>query len=188
MPGGSGAMRELSLHILDVIENSIRAGASIISVSIVEDVAGDLLEITVEDNGSGLNIPVEDALDPFHTTKDGKRTGLGLSLFQAAAEQAGGTLTIDKSDLGGVAVKVTMSLSHIDRRPLGDLAATLSSVVCTNPDLDLWCRFSSGGPECVVRVSDVASELQVTERCGLAIARRVSEKIRNGLAAMSSRS
>jgi anti-sigma regulatory factor (Ser/Thr protein kinase) len=181
-------MRELSLHILDIIENSIRAGASIIAVGITENVVEDLLEITVEDNGSGLNIPVQDALDPFHTTKDGKRTGLGLSLFRAAAEQAGGNLAIEKSDLGGVAVRVSMNLSHIDRRPLGDLAATLSSVVCTNPDLDLWCRFSSGGPECMVRVSDVARELQVNERCGLAIARRVSEKIRNGLAAMSGRS
>lgn len=180
-------MRELSLHILDVIENSIRAGASIISVSIMEDSGDDLLEIEVDDNGSGLNLPVEDALDPFHTTKDGKRTGLGLSLFKAAAEQAEGGLTIEKSELGGVSVKVSMRLSHIDRRPLGDLAATLSSVVCTNPDLDLWCRFSSGGSECLVRVSDVARELQVTERCGLAIARRVSEKIRNGLAAMSGR-
>lgn len=180
-------MRELSLHILDVIENSIRAGASIISVSITDDPAEDLLEIKVEDNGSGLNIPAEDALDPFYTTKDGKRTGLGLSLFRAAAEQADGGLAIEKSDLGGVLVRVTMRLSHVDRRPLGDLAATLSSVVCTNPDLDLWCRFSSGGSECRVRVSDVARELQVTERCGLAIARRVSEKIRNGLAAMSGR-
>lgn len=181
-------MRELSLHILDVIENSIRAGASIISVGIVENPAADLLEITVEDNGSGLNVPVAEALDPFHTTKDGKRTGLGLSLFRAAAEQAGGALEIEKSELGGVAVRATMGLSHIDRRPLGDLAATLSSVVCTNPDLDLWCRFSGGGPECVVRVSDVARELQVTERCGLAIARRMSERIRNGLAAMSGQS
>jgi len=181
-------MRELSLHILDVIENSIRAGASIISVGILEKPDADLLEIVVEDNGSGLNVPAEEALDPFHTTKDGKRTGLGLSLFRAAAEQAGGSLAIEKSELGGVAVKVTMGLNHIDRRPLGDLAATLSSVVCTNPDLDLWCRFSASGSECVVRVSDVARELQVTERCGLAIARRVSERIRNGLAAMSGRS
>lgn len=177
-------MRELSLHILDIIENSIRAGASIIAVTITEVPENDRLEILVEDNGSGLNVPPEDAANPFYTTKEGKRTGLGLSLFQAAAEQAGGGLRIEKSPLGGVAVRAGMSLGHIDRRPLGDLAATLSSVVCTNPDLDLRCRFRAGGQEWVVRVPEVAKELCANERCGLAIARRVSEKIKNGLAAL----
>jgi hypothetical protein len=179
-------MREFCLHILDIIESSIKAGASIIAVGIAEDAANDLLEITVEDNGSGFDIPAENGLGSIRATNAGNRFGLGLSVFQAAAEQAGGTLAIEKSSLGGVAVKVKMSLSRIDRRPLGDLAATLSSVVCTNPDLDLWCRFSSGDrPEYMVRVSDVARELQVSERCGLAIARKMSEKIRNGLAAMT---
>jgi hypothetical protein len=69
-----------------------------------------------------------------------------------------------------------------DRQSHRDLAATLSSVVCTNPHLDIWCRFSAGQRECIVRVSDVAKEFSANERCGLAIARRVSEKIRNGLA------
>lgn len=177
-------MRELSLHILDLIENSIRADASIIAVTIAEKPDQDLLEIRVEDNGPGLNVTPEQAADPFYTTKNGKRTGLGLGLFRAAAEQAGGTFSIEKSPLGGVAVKATMQLTDIDRQPLGDLAATLSSVVCTNPHLDLWCRFSSGKGECVVRVSDIAKEFRANERCGLAIARRVSEKIKSGIAAI----
>ena len=179
-------MRELSLHILDLIENSIRADASIIAVTIVEKPGQNLLEISVEDNGSGLTVTSEQALDPFYTTKNGKRTGLGLSLFRAAAEQAGGAVTIERSSLGGVAVKATMRLNDIDRKPLGDLAATLSSVVCTNPHLDVWCRFVTGQGECVVRVSDVVKEFCASDRCGLAIARRVSEKIRSGLAAIRS--
>jgi len=175
-------LRELSLHILDLIENSIRADASLIAVNIAEEPSEDRLEISVEDNGTGLTVSAEEVLDPFFTTKSGKRTGLGLSLFRAAAEQAGGSLRIEKSKLGGVAVKATLQLSSVDRKPLGDLAATLSSVVCTNPHLDIWCRFSAGQRECVVRVSDVAKEFSANERCGLAIARRVSEKIRTGLA------
>ena len=179
-------MRELSLHILDLIENSIRADASVIAVSITEKPEEDLLEIAVEDNGSGLSMPAEEVLSPFYTTKNGKRTGLGLSLFRTTAEEAGGGLTLGKSSMGGVAVKARMRLSNIDRKPLGDLAATLSSVVCTNPHLDLWCRLSTNEGECAVRVSDVAKEFCVNERCGLAIARRMSEKIRRGLEALHS--
>ena len=177
-------MRELALHILDLIENSIRADASIIAVTIAEHPSQDLLEISVEDNGSGMSVAPEQALNPFFTTKNGKRTGLGLSLFKSTAEEAGGTLAIERSTLGGVAVKARMRLNDVDRKPLGDLAATLSSVVCTNPHLDLWCRFIRDDKECLVRVSDVAKGLCANERCGLALARRVSEQIKRGLAAI----
>jgi len=172
---------ELSLHILDLIENSVRANASTIAVTVEEKPEEDRWEITVEDNGAGLRVSPEQALDPFYTTKNGKRTGLGLSLFQTSVEQAGGRVILDRSPLGGLAVKATMCLSHADRAPLGDLAATLASVVCTNPQLDLRCRYRAGGRECIVRAADVANELPADQRCGLAIARRVSERIKEGL-------
>lgn len=178
-------MRELALHILDLIENSIRADASVVSVTIGEYPAKDLLEIIVEDNGSGLTVSPDDVLDPFYTTKGGKKTGLGLSLFKATAEEAGGGLEIGNSRLGGVSVTAQLGLRHIDRKPLGDLATTLSSIVCTNPDLDLWCRIVSPANECVVRVSDVAREMKSAERCGLALARKVSERIKSGLAPLT---
>jgi len=178
-------LRELSLHILDLIENSIRAGASIISVTVDENSEQDYLEIVVEDNGIGLTVSPEQAMDPYYTTKNGKRTGLGLSLFRGAAEQAGGKLAIEKSALGGVAVRATMQLSHVDRQPLGDLAATLSSVVCTNPYLDFRFEIGSGKSHRSLRVADVAEELCGDERCGLAIARKVSEEIKAGLMTMT---
>jgi len=174
-------MRELSLHILDLIENSVRAGASTILMTVVENPQRDVLKIIVEDDGPGLNVPSEAALDPFYTTKDGKRTGLGLSLFRSTAEQAGGRVALRQSVFGGLAVEATMQLSHVDRIPVGDIAATVSSVVCTNPELDLCCRFRVGDEECLVRVSDVAKELPIGKRSGLAVARRVSERIKAGL-------
>lgn len=175
---------ELSLHILDLIENSVRADATVIRVTIAEDPAEDRLEISVEDNGSGLNVTPEEALDPFYTTKSGKRTGLGLSLFRLAAEQAGGTLEVGTSPLGGVAVRAMMSLHSIDRSPLGDLAATLSSVVCTNPHIDLWCCLVTPNGKEEVRVSDLVQELEAPDRAGLAVARKMSERVRKGLAAV----
>ncbi|MBN2307754.1 MAG: NAD(P)H-dependent oxidoreductase subunit E [Candidatus Hydrogenedentes bacterium] len=177
-------MRELSLHILDLIENAIRAGASTVAVSVHEDLEDDLLEIGVEDNGSGLSVTPEQAVDPYYTTKRGKRTGLGLSLFKASAEQAGGGLAIEKSALGGVAVRAWMQLEHVDRRPLGDLATTLSSIVCTNPGLDVWCRISSTVGRAEVRASDVAKALRADDCHGLAIARRFSEELSAGLAVL----
>ncbi|MBM4033592.1 MAG: sensor histidine kinase [Planctomycetes bacterium] len=192
-------MRDLSLHLLDLMENSIRAEATVISVTIEQDRARDLLRIVVEDNGPGLPVAAEQALDPFYTTKAGKRTGLGLSLFQGAAERAGGRVTLGRSPLGGLAVTACMRLSHLDRSPLGDIAASLSSVACTNPEIDLWCRLvhhanetpdstpqipDSAIREWVVRSSEVEEGLPFGQRCGLAVARRLAEKVREGMAAV----
>ena len=172
-------MRDLSLHLLDVIENSIRAEATVISVTIAADPDADLLTMAVEDNGRGLTVPPETAADPFYTTKTGKRTGLGLALLKAACEGAGGRLVIGRSALGGVIVKSEMSLSHIDRSPLGDVATTLSSVVCTNPGIDFRFRMSEGRRAVEVRSADVAAALPSEERSDLRIAQKVAENLRN---------
>jgi anti-sigma regulatory factor (Ser/Thr protein kinase) len=177
-------MRELSLHILDLIENSIRAGVSVVSVTIEEDHTQDLLKIRVEDNGGGLQVSPEVATYPFYTTKNGKRVGLGLSLFGAAAERAGGRLTLGKSALGGLAVTVTMRLTHVDRTPMGNLAATLSSVACTNPGIDLRCRLRVDGRERAVSVSQVAQQLNFGDFQGLEVARRISEEIKNAIVSL----
>jgi signal transduction histidine kinase len=137
-------MRDLSLHVLDLMENSIRAGASVVSVTVQQDSARNRLRIVVADNGPGLAVPAGVATDPFFTTKRGKRTGLGLSLFAAAAERAGGKLALRKSRLGGLSVAATMQLDHVDRAPLGDLATTLATVAAANPGLEIRCRLSAG--------------------------------------------
>jgi anti-sigma regulatory factor (Ser/Thr protein kinase) len=177
-------MRDLSLHILDLVENSIRAEATTVWVTVAEDEREDLLTIVVEDNGPGLNVPPEVALNPFYTTKEGKRVGLGLSLFQEAAEQAGGRLTLGRSKLGGLAVEAVMKLRHIDRPPLGDVAAVISAVVCTNPNLNLGCTLRAGDQENTTRVSDTVREFCDDPCCGLLAARKVSERIKRALAAL----
>jgi signal transduction histidine kinase len=175
-------MRELSLHILDLIENSIRAGASVISVTLAAEPERDLMKISIEDNGPGLAVAPARALDPFYTTKKGKRVGLGLSLFGAAAERAGGTLSVGRSRLGGAAVKATMQIHNVDRAPLGDLEATLTGVVATNPSLDLRCRLAVGKREFRIKLSDVEKELGGRDHNRLALARRLSDKVKADLA------
>jgi signal transduction histidine kinase len=141
-------MHDLSLHILDLIENSIAAQASVVSIGIDIDPQSDSLRLTVDDNGTGLNICPEDAVDPFYTTKSHKRVGLGLSLLQAAAEQAEGVFAIGPSpSLGGARVEARMRLSHIDRPPLGDMAATVSTMMSAHPQVEFRVRFRAGDLE-----------------------------------------
>jgi len=131
-------MHDLSLYLLDIIENAVRAGATTISTDVVADRAARSLTITVEDDGPGLPVTPREALDPFYTTKKGKKTGLGLSLFRQAAEAAGGGLSVGRSTrLGGAAVRAWMDLDHVDRPPLGDIAATLATMALANPEIEL---------------------------------------------------
>jgi anti-sigma regulatory factor (Ser/Thr protein kinase) len=185
-------LRELALHILDLIENALNAGATVVSVEISLQPEWDLMRVTLEDNGPGLGVPAEQAMDPFYTTKKGKKTGLGLSMFRFRIEQAGGEIALERSPLGGLAVLASMSLAHVDRNPLGDLASTLSSVVAANPQLELRCRLKMGEREQVIASSDVARELVVPDGRPLpsptagsfSIARHRSRKIKAGLEAL----
>lgn len=141
-------MHDLSLHLLDLLENSIAAQASVVSIEIAIDPGSDSLKLTVDDNGTGLNIRPEDAVDPFYTTKSHKHVGLGLSLLQAAAEQSEGRLAIGPSPvLGGARVEARMRLSNIDRPPLGDMAATVSTMMSAHPRVEFRVRFRAGDRE-----------------------------------------
>ncbi len=146
-------MRELALHVLDVMENAVRAQATTIRVAIRLNLQEDRLELSIEDNGPGLPVTPEQALNPFYTTKAGKRTGLGLSLFQSAAQLAKGALHIDRSDLGGVAVTAVFQYSHVDRMPLGDMASTLMTAVMSSPEITFLCRIE--GPQGAVALNSV---------------------------------
>jgi hypothetical protein len=138
-------MHDLSLHVLDLIENSLRAKATIVAIRVDIDEAADLLQVCVEDNGEGIRVPSEEVLNPFYTTNRMKKVGLGLSFFKAAAEMAGGKLTLARSaELGGVAVTVRMELTHVNRPTLGDLATTVSTMIFLNPEIDFRLIVRSG--------------------------------------------
>jgi hypothetical protein len=149
-------MHDLSLYLLDILENSVRAGATVIATTIAADPAADQLSISVEDDGPGLPVAPEQALDPFFTTKANKKTGLGLSLFRQAAEAAGGGLSVGRSaELGGVAVRVWMRLGDVDRPPLGDVAASVATMVVTNPEIEFRVDLTDDGTRTVLRGPDI---------------------------------
>jgi hypothetical protein len=123
-------MRELSLHILDVMQNSLEAGATLIELTVDEDLPADRLTITVRDNGRGMDeATLARVTDPFFTTRKTRHVGLGIPLFQAAAERCDGDLRLASQVGVGTTLTADFQHSHLDRAPLGDLTGTLMSVI-----------------------------------------------------------
>ena len=123
-------MRELSLHILDGLENSLEAGATFIELIIEENLAADWLTITIRDNGRGMSEAQRARIfDPFFTTRSTRHVGLGLPLFKAAAERCQGSLTVASQSGKGTTLQATFQHSHIDRAPLGDVVGTLLAII-----------------------------------------------------------
>jgi anti-sigma regulatory factor (Ser/Thr protein kinase) len=131
-------MEELSLHILDIVQNSIVAGATLIEVEIVEDTSKDTLEIDINDNGCGMDEEVlKRVCDPFTTGRTTRRVGLGIPLFKLAAEQTGGSFEITSEKGVGTKVRAVFGYSHIDRQPLGDTASTMHQLITANDEIDI---------------------------------------------------
>jgi len=130
-------VEDLSLHILDIVENSIRARASKINIKVVEDTRRDLLTIEIKDDGEGIDEEtMKKVLDPFFTTKATRKVGLGLALLKQSARESGGDVEIISKAGTGTRVKAVFNYSHIDRKPLGDMAATLVTLIAGNPEVD----------------------------------------------------
>jgi len=127
-------LRELSLHLLDIAENSISAGASRIVISVREDLVADELWLEVTDNGKGMSEEmVAKVLDPFVTTRTTRKVGLGIPLLKQAAEACNGFLEVE-SELGkGTRLTAKFQHSHIDRMPLGDLEDTMITLLLGTP-------------------------------------------------------
>ena len=125
------------MHILDIVENSIRAHAKKIEIKIIEEKKKDLLTIEIIDDGKGMDKKtLKNVLDPFFTTKNTRRVGLGLSLLAQSAEESGGSIKIESKPGQGTNVKVVFGYSHIDRKPLGDVNKSLKVLIAANPDID----------------------------------------------------
>jgi hypothetical protein len=153
-------MQELSLHILDIIQNSIAALADLISVEIEEDTERDSLMISIRDNGRGISREhLSRAIDPFYTSRETRRVGLGLSLLQQAAVQSDGYLDISSEEGKGTEVRAFFKHSHIDRMPLGDIGKTMSIVIIGNPQIDFAYRHWVEGDEFRFDTRSVRGEL-----------------------------
>ncbi len=130
-------MEDLSLHILDVVENATAAGATLVEITIRKDSKKDLLEIRIEDNGHGMDPETAQTIrDPFVTTRTTRRVGLGIPLLEQSAEEADGELRIESAPGQGTKITATFRAGHIERKPLGDISSTLITLILGNPEID----------------------------------------------------
>ncbi len=128
-------MKELSLHILDIVQNSLKANATLIKIKIIEDFINDRLIIDIEDNGKGMSSEfLKTVTDPFVTTRNTRKVGLGISLLKATAEQCEGSLKVESEEGKGTRIHATFKHSHIDRAPLGSIEDTLVTLLITSEE------------------------------------------------------
>ncbi|MFH1717882.1 MAG: ATP-binding protein [Planctomycetota bacterium] len=139
-------MEDLSLHILDIAENSISGSAKTIEIRIDEDRTKDLLTIEIKDDGKGMDEQtLQKALDPFFTTRTTRRVGLGLPLLAQAARESGGGIELDSKPGRGTTVRATFAYGHVDRKPMGDIDETILTLVAGHPEIDILYEHNRNG-------------------------------------------
>ena len=153
-------MRELSLNILDIAQNSITAGASLITIEVSENTTQHTLLIGIYDNGKGMSEEqVRSVIDPFFTTRTTRKVGMGIPLFKMAAEQTGGRLEI-KSELGvGTEVRAYFKTDSVDFTPLGDIASTVQMLITMNTDRDFVYKHTVNEKEFVADTREIKAIL-----------------------------
>jgi len=154
-------MKELSLHILDVVQNSLGARASLVKIDIKEDTEHDLLVIKISDNGIGMDFATtQKVMDPFFTTRTTRKVGLGIPLFAQAAESCGGDLKIYSEKGKGTEIVASFTLGHIDRAPIGSMADTMVALIAMRPDVDYIYRHCVGDREFTLDTREIKKTIE----------------------------
>lgn len=180
-------MRELSLHILDIAENGITAGADCIHILVHEARTEDILTIKIKDNGRGMPADkLKNLTDPFVTSRTTRRVGLGLSLLATAAERCEGKLEVETKTDVGTEVVVTFRHTHIDRAPLGDMASTITTLIMGNPQTDFVYTHIIDNDDFVMDTRELKEELGDNALSNPVVIHSLTESIRNSLDQMTS--
>lgn len=175
-------MNDLSMHILDIVQNSISAGATLVTLTVDESPAEDLLTIAVGDNGRGMTPEqVSRLADPFFTSRTTRRVGMGIPLLMDSARQSGGDVRIESEPGKGTEVTAVFGYSNIDRPPLGDVANALMLLVSSNPDLDFLFTYRYDGEEYLFDTSDVRDVFGKGALKDLTIIRNLEKMIKDNM-------
>lgn len=171
-------MNDLAMHILDIIQNSLSAGAKLIKLTVVEDIKGDWLIIIIEDDGKGMSKEQLSRLsDPFFTSRTTRKVGMGIPLLKQTAEQCGGGVEIESESGRGTTVTARFGYSNIDRPPLGDVANAFMLSVSSNPDVDFVLRYEVNGMDYVFDTAEVKEALEGLPINDASIIRTLTEMI-----------
>lgn len=175
-------MKELSLHILDIVQNSVKAKATDIQITVSEKPEENLLEITIADNGCGMSKELLARVkDPFATTRTTRKVGMGISLFEAAASQCGGHLEITSEEGVGTTLYVCFEYNSIDRAPLGDMAETMVTIIMSAPEINYVYKHIGPGGEFVFDTKEIKNVLGDVPLNNVDVLEWIKEYIEEGL-------
>ena len=176
-------MNDLSLHILDVSENCIDAGAGNIEIIIIEDINKDYLTIEITDDGKGMDDNmIAKIQDPFTTSRTTRKVGLGIPFFKEAAESSGGMFEISSGIGKGTKVKAAFKHSHIDRKPMGDIAETLIALILRAEKTEIFYCHKRNGKDFEFSTKDLKSLLKVQNLKQAGLLKNLREIIKNKIA------
>lgn len=175
-------MTELALHILDIVQNSISAKATLIEIEVDENTVNDTMNINIRDNGVGMDAQtLVKASEPFFTSRTTRKVGMGLALLKQAAEQCNGSFALTSEPGKGTMVKVTFGLTHFDRQPMGDIAGVMVLLVASNPTLHFRYRHSTHKGEYVFDTDEINEALDGAPIVNAEIKKYLKEMIEENL-------
>ncbi len=153
-------MKDISMHIMDIAQNSITAGAGLLEINIIEDIDNDAYTVIIKDNGKGMPEELlKKVTDPFTTTRTTRKIGLGLPLLKQNVERTGGTFSIESKEGEGTTVEASFVMMHPDRLPIGDIAGTIVLLTSANPELTIIYRHSTNTGDYEYNTTEINSTL-----------------------------
>lgn len=180
-------MLELSLNVLDIAQNSIVAGATVVEISVTEEIAANRLTLSIRDNGCGMSPEqLASVRDPFFTTRTTRKVGMGIPLFRMAAESAGGSLDICSEQGVGTTVTAVFELRNIDRMPLGNMVDTLATLIRLNPQLDFVYRHTVDTEQFVFETASLRPILGEVSLAEAEVMEWITANLSEGVAALNS--
>ena len=158
-------MKEISLNILDIAENSVKAGATLTEISVLEE--NDTITLVIKDNGSGMTDEIlKTVTNPFYTTRTTRKVGMGLPLLKLEAEMTGGSLTVESRNISehpdnhGTVVTAVFYKNHIDCTPLGDVVSSMTTLIQGHPDIDFLFEHKTKDCQVLLDTRELRSVLE----------------------------
>lgn len=149
-------MKDLSLHILDIVQNSTRAKAKLVEIYLVDKEKENILDLMIKDNGKGMSKEMLDSVtDPFTTSRTSRKVGMGIPLLKQATERAEGDFSITSQEDYGTILNANFKHDHIDRLPLGDITETIVLIISGNTETDFIFTYITDKGEYTIHTTDI---------------------------------
>lgn len=175
-------MKDISLHLMDIAQNSIVAGANLIVFRLFTEGKPAKLIFEIEDNGKGMDKDfLKEVTDPFKTSRTTRKVGLGIPLLKQSSQMAGGELSLQSELLKGTSLRATFDVNHIDRIPLGDVSETMKMLIMANPQVSWIVKFSSEMSDFELDTEEIKRQLDGIPIQNIDVLNWIQNTISNGV-------